>query len=277
MIDPQTLMFAVKVVMALKKTLDVAELKRRMKRVEGAVEMIDRKIDETLLIDYRSAFDHLVAAQYATTEALRQSELSNARSNFVRLTHRPYTRPATVGGKELTHPQLVAIGHVGNFDYFLLQDDPRQALAEAYLCAEKFPLLAIENFPAEIFSRDYAAALRSISKQADDQHQAALKRHAETRAQYRERRKSYLLEMAWKAPLAGGAILAGLAAAAVVPSMAGRGVQYAAGIMSGMGDEGVLPPLSPSFVVVDLAKPAIAELMNEVKTDAAERLAVLQR
>ena len=277
MLDPSTLVPAFKAVMAVKKALDTAELKRRVKYVEDAVAMIDGKIDAALLIDYHAAFDHLAAAQQAATEALRRDELNNARAAFVRLTHRPPTRPATAGGRVLTHAELVALGHLGNFHYFVLRDEPPLALAEAYLCAEKFPLLAIQNFPAGIFARDYAAALRAITQKARERLAAALVRHGQERDAYRERRRSYLREMAWKAPLAGGAILAGFAAALITPSMAARGVQYATGIMSGLGDQGVLPPLPPSFAHVDEEDSDTAALLAEVRADAAARRAALQR
>ncbi|MGW4213492.1 hypothetical protein ACWEIJ_36280 [Lentzea sp. NPDC004789] len=242
--------------------------------MENAAAMIDKRIDAVLLIDYHAAFDHLSAAQRAATEALRQSELNNARIAFVRLTNRPVKASASAGDKELTDEQLVALGHVGNFHYFVLQDDPKQALAEAYLCAEKFPLLAVKIFPMGIFSRDYTAALGKISERAADEQAAARTRHAEASARFRENRKRYLREMAWKAPLAGGALLAGFAAAVVFPPMASHGIQWASGIMSGTASEGLLPP---RLVVIDLAAPAISELMGEIKADAAQRLAALRR
>lgn len=275
-IDPYTIKSAIEVALKVKQALDMIELKRRVTHVENAVKLIDGKLDLALLIDLRAAFDHLAAARQATNEELRRDELSNARASFVRLTHRPATRSATVDGRQLTHTQIVAVGHLGNFHYFVLRDDPRQALAEAYLCAEKFPLLAIEIFPAGIFARDFPAALREISLQTATEQGLARKRLAGDRVAYREQRRNYLLEMAWKAPLAGGAIVAGLAAAVVAPSMAARGVQYAVGIMSGMGNEGVVPPMPPSLGFVDLTAPRTAALMDEVRADAAERRAALR-
>jgi hypothetical protein len=175
----------------------------------------------------------------------------------------------------LTREQLVAIGHLGNFYYFLLSDDPRQALEQAYICATMFPLLAIEMFPPEIFSQDYHAELRSITRRDDESRATALELHDRAMAGYRNERRDYLLEMAWKLPLAGGAFLAGLAAATVSPPMAARGAQWATGIMAGTGSKGVLPPGRPRRMIVDLKKPETAALMRRISAEAAERRAAL--
>jgi hypothetical protein len=166
--DPASLQLAFKAALTLKRTIDTAKLKRQVKEIEDAVDLLGTRLDEALLIDLATAYDHLAASRRAANDDLRRAELNNARVSFNRLTRRPRTGPVAAGSEKLTHEQLVAIGHLGNFHYFLLSDDPRQALEQAYTCATMFPLLAIEMFPPEIFSRDYHAELRSITRRADE-------------------------------------------------------------------------------------------------------------
>ena len=268
---------AVKTVLTLKRTLDTAKLKRQVDQIEANVALLGTKLDQALLIDLKTAYDHLAASQQAANDDLRRAELNNARASFARLTHRPRTGPVATGSATLTHEQLVALGHLGNFHYFLLSDDARQALDQAYICAAMFPMLAIEMFPPEIFSHDYSAELRSITSRADERRAADLALHDRAMTSYRNERREYLLEMAWKLPLAGGALLAGLVGATVSPPMAGRGLQWATGIMAGTGSRGVVPPSRPSLVIVDLTEPETAALMRRIRAEADMRRSALQR
>jgi hypothetical protein len=275
--DPASLQLAFKAALTLKRTIDTAKLKRQVKEIEDAVDLLGTRLDEALLIDLATAYDHLAASRRAANDDLRRAELNNARVSFNRLTRRPRTGPVAAGSEKLTHEQLVAIGHLGNFHYFLLSDDPRQALEQAYTCATMFPLLAIEMFPPEIFSRDYHAELRSITRRADERRAMALALHDRAMVDYRNERREYLREMAWKLPLAGGALLAGLVGATVSPPMAGRGLQWATGIMAGTGSKSVVPPGRPRLVIVDLEEPETNALMSRVSAEADQRHAVLQR
>jgi hypothetical protein len=170
----------------------------------------------------------------------------------------------------------VALGHQGNFYYFLLYDDARQALDQAYICATKFPLLAIEMFPGEIFSRDYSADLRAITERASESRRAALEQHKRALAEFRQERRDYLKEMAWRLPLAGAAILGGLAAGAVAPPLAGRGAVGAVQIVTGGRSEGI-PPWRPKLKIVDLTEPETAALMSQISREAAECRTALER
>jgi hypothetical protein len=89
--DPTTALKAIQVAFALKRTIDTAMLKRQVEAIKGAVGLIDRRLDEALLIDLATAYDHLAASQRAANEDLRRAELGNARGSFNRLTHHPQT------------------------------------------------------------------------------------------------------------------------------------------------------------------------------------------
>jgi hypothetical protein len=110
----------------------------------ATVALLSTTLDGALLVDLYTAYDHLVASQRAANDDLRRAELGNARVSFARLTRRPRTGAVDAGSGKLTHEQLVAFGRLGNFHYFLLSDDPRQALEQAYTCATTFPMLAIK-------------------------------------------------------------------------------------------------------------------------------------
>jgi hypothetical protein len=263
---------ALTAVLSLKRTLDTQKLKRQVKDIEDSVAKLGTTLERSLEIDLRTAYDHLAAAQVAANDDLRRAELDNARASFARLIHRPETRPVNTGSGQLTHEQLVALGHQGNFYYFLLYDDERQALEQAYICATKFPLLAIEMFPAGIFSHDYSADLRAIAERASESRNAALAQHKAAMAEHRQERRDYLKEMAWRLPLAGGAILVGLVGSVGAPQLAGRGVVHAAEIVSAAG----IPPGRPKLKIVDLTEPEAAALMSRISREATECRAALE-
>jgi len=267
---------AIKAVRMLKGAHDAAELKRRLRKIEDTIESLGEYIEEVLLIDLKVAYKHLETAQRAANEELRRSELASARASFVRLAEHPPASVAASGARPISKEQLAAFGHLGSFYYLLLLDDPRQALIEAYSCAERFPLLGIDYFPAEIFSRDFGATIEAIRRRAIREQELANAAYAQAMTGYRQERRGYAKEMAWKVPLAAGAFLAGLAGAVVSPSMAGRGAQAAVGILAGTGSHSV-PPTRPRLATVNLEEPETKALMDQVRTEAAQRRAALER
>jgi hypothetical protein len=261
----------------LKGALDAAELKRRLRNIEDTVESLGQYVEEVLLIDLRAAYKHLETAQRAANEELRRSELASARASFVRLAEHPSASVAVSGARTISNEQRAAFGHLGSFYYLLLLDDPRQALMEAYSCAERFPLLGIDHFPAAIFSGDYGARIEAIRRHAIREQELASAAYVQEMTGYRQERRGYAKEMAWKVPLAAGAFLAGLAGAVVSPSMAARGAQAAGGILAGTGSRSVVPPTRPRLATVNIEEPETKALMEQVRTEAAQRRAALER
>ena len=171
--------------------------------------------------------------------SVREDELRFARLIFNRLAQRSGNDQLLDEHTVMGAQHVAAMGHLGNYHYFLLRDQPEQALLSAYRCTEQFPALGVWLFPVELFSQDYRGEVPlphgAGGPLAGYRHQRAL---------YQDTRRRYRLDLAWRVPAAAGYIIAGLAAATVSPPMAARGVQGAMGLLA-TTNEGILPP-SPS-------------------------------
>jgi hypothetical protein len=205
-VDPITI-GAIGAVADVKRALDTAALKRTVEDVKTAVDGIGKHLDEEVLIDVRSGFDHLDAAVRAWSDALQREELGHARGYFTRLANR--TGGAAIEGlsERLSGDEVCALGHFGNYHYFLLQDEPEQALIAAYSCAERFPVLGARFLPAALFSIDYGASLGRAEKEGE-----LLRRsHALALPGLKERQRKRRLDLAWRVPAATGTAVAGIA------------------------------------------------------------------
>jgi hypothetical protein len=234
--DPATIAMLLKAAGDTKRAMDAAALRSTVDHIKGSVDAIGMQLAENVLTEVRSGFDHLAVAIEAVDDDIRRDELGHARQYFARLANRP--GGGTVGGTSgsLTGDQICALGYLGNFAYFLVRGDPRQALISAYKCTERFPVLGVQLFPVQLFSKDYRDDLLS----ADVRGELLSHRHNMARAEWR----SYALEKAWRIPAAGGALLAGLIGATVSPPLAGRGLMWATGILAG-SEHGMIPPPRP--------------------------------
>jgi hypothetical protein len=236
MIDPTTIATLLKAAAEAKRALDAAALRSAVDDIKASVDGIGKRLAEDVLIEVRSGFDHLAVAIEAVNDDIRRDELGHARQYFGRLANREGGGTVSGTSGSLTGDQVCALGYLGNYAYFLVRGDPRQALISAYLCTERFPVLGVQLFPTQLFSRDYRAGVRSANARG------------ELRSQFhnfaREQWRGYVLEKAWRIPAAGGAVLAGLIGAAVSPPLAGRGVMWATGILAG-SEHGMLPPPRP--------------------------------
>lgn len=263
---------ALKAVIAIKAHYDAKQLRDQIKGIESTVNALGRRIDEVLTVDVKAAFGHLETASLATSDRLRHTELMLARGSFMRMTERPTESLSRPGHNELSAQRVAAIGHAGNYNYFLLNDEPRLALLEAYRCTERFPALGVQLFPVEIFSRDYRAAGRAmVAREAGrDRRRAG---HREALAQHETSRAEYYREMAWKVPLAGAVFLGFLAAGAVAPPLAGQAGVRAAGILAGTGNRSITD-ISLRKPQLDLGAdasdpPEEVELMRQASAESA--------
>jgi hypothetical protein len=277
-VDP-TVTIALKVVGALKSQYDAKKLRDQIDAIESTVTALALRIEDVLSVDVKAAFRHLETASRATTDEIRRSEMTLARASFVRMTGRPTDSLARPGKGELKAEEVAAIGHAGNYSYFLLNDEPRLALIEAYSCTERFPALGVQLFPVDIFSQDYRAAGRAmVEREANrdsrrSSHQVALAAHQANRSQY-------IREMAWKVPVAGAVFLGFLAMGAVSPSLAGQAPMRAAGILAGTGDRsltdvpGSKPKLNLGADATD--PPEEVELMRQASAESARNRLALE-
>lgn len=188
--------------------------------------------------------------------------MGHARGYFARLANRSGGGRVKGTSGSLSGDEVCALGYLGNYHYFLIRGEPRQALIAAYHCTERFPALGVQLFPAQLFSGDYREAVLRSDARGEELTWA----HQRARAE----RRSYGLDMAWRVPVAAGAVLAGLAGAAVSPPLAGHGVQWAMGIMAGR-DYGLLPPPRPSGQALREHAAQAERLLARASAEARER------
>lgn len=266
--DPATMTMLLRAAADAKRTIDAVTLRRTVESIRTAVDSIGMQLAEAVLVEVRSGFDHLaVAVEVANDDDLRRDELRLAREYFGRLANRPGGGMVVGISGALSGDQVAALGHLGNYHYFLIQGQERQALIAAYLCTERFPALGVQLYPPQLFSRDYRAAVAR-----SDAREESLRREHDIRS---SRWRRYRLDMAWRVPAAGGALIAGLLGAAVSPPLAGHGVQWAHGILAG-AEEGVLPPPRPSDRGLRAHAVDVERLLAPVRAEARERRAAIE-
>jgi hypothetical protein len=278
MIGPEVAI-PLKVVTALKAQYDAKQLREQITAIERTVRALTRRMEDVLEVDVKAAFLHLETASKASSVEFQRTELMLARASFVRMTERPTESLTRPGQHELVAEQVAAIGHAGNYSYFLLNNEPGLALQEAYLCTERFPALGVQLFPVEIFSQDYRAAGHNmITRRASrdtirSAHQSAQTAHVANRSEY-------IREMAWKVPLAGAVFVGFLAVGAVSPGLAAQAPMRAAGILAGTGDRAPtdVPGLKPKLQFGSDANdpPEEVALMRRASAESVRRRIALQ-
>jgi hypothetical protein len=278
---------AIKALSLLKGYYDAQRLREQLQTIESTLDALGVRIEEVLAVDVRAAYRHLEDATKVDADEARRNELLLACASFVRMTEHPLqswapslqtaiSRPMQ---KEMSGQWVAALGHAGNYGYFLLNDEPRLALQEAYRCGVRLPVLAVQLFPVEIFTQDYRPAARAMLERSENRdrrrevHRAALSSAKESRAEYYR-------EMAWKVPLAGVVFLGHLAACVVSPPLAGQAPMRAVGILQGTGRRspadipGALPRLDLGVDGTDPREEA--HIMRQASEESARRLRQLE-
>lgn len=270
--DPYSISIAIKALQALKKSLDAAALKERVEAIDGAVSAIGRHLADGIAADVRAGFDHLEAAMTIAEPSAREDELRFARLTFNRLAQRSGNDQLLDDNTVMGARHVAAMGHLGNYHYFLLRDQPEQALLSVYRCTEQFPDLGIRLFPVELFSQDYLRNIPGLRETRDQ----PMAEYRYQRSLYQDTRRRYRLDLAWRVPAAAGYVIAGLAAATVSPPMAARGVQGAIGLLA-TTNEGIVPPTAPDKRVFLERAAKVEELLRPVREEARERRVAVQR
>ncbi|MEU0521681.1 hypothetical protein [Streptosporangium sp. NPDC006007] len=178
--DPGSITLALRAVSAAQQSLAAYKLRAKIDEIQAAVESVDRRLSEEVVIDLRTALTHLEAALRTGRSEVRGNELSHARRLFARLINRPAGQSVKGVSSTVMAEDLKALGHWGNYYYFLLMADQRQALMEAYRSVEANPELALQLFPERILSKDYAAEITELRRKravaAEEQREARKQR-----------------------------------------------------------------------------------------------------
>jgi hypothetical protein len=261
---------ALKVVSEAKKALDTAALRAKVDVIDRAVDSIGRHLEDSVVAEVNAAFSHLEASVTVSDTSLSKDELGFARVSFNRLAEHSDGDSLLGTHSSLPAAHVSALGHLGNYYYFLLCDQPDHALVAAYRCVERFPAFGVSVLPVELFSRDYRDELPSTTpEQIRMEYRSALASHT-------EERRRYSLEMGWRVPAAAGAFILGLAGSAMSPSLAARGAQWATGILA-TSEQGLLPPAAPSKEFYLALAEAAQKRLAPVAVEAHERRLMVER
>jgi hypothetical protein len=270
--DPATLT-AIKLALDAKKTLDQMALKRQVAEIQRSVDAIGQHLAEDVMARMRAGFDHLETAITVRAPSLRAAEFGLARGVFAELAGRRGGDALLLRHYGTGWQQVSAMGYLGNYFYFLLQDQPEAALINAYHSAELYPSMALTVLPRNLFSPATLASL-PVFVRTPDEVRAEFARQVTV---HHERRREYGLDLAWRVPAAAAVAIAGLAGAAVTPSLAARGVQGAAALLA-QSRHGLLPPeQGPRKKELVERLDAAEQVLQPVVAEARRRRTELER
>ena len=266
--EPTTLSIALKALSQAGKAKDARAVRARLDRLEQQLDLLGRHLADEIVTEVRAGFGNLETAASVADPALRRDELMQARTRFARLAEHAGDDLLLDSYGRMTADHVAALGHYGNYHYFLLWDQPEHALRQAYLCTERFPVLGIRLFPPELFERDHRPDVAGVATRREWElaYRAAKDEHA------KERRR-WGLEMAWRVPAAAGAVLGFLAAGAVSPPLAPRGIAVAGQIL---GRSPELPSAPAREVYLERAA-GVERRLAPVVAEAARRRRELER
>ncbi len=132
----------------------------RLEELKSQLEELGKKVDEQILVDFRTGMQHLLAGFNSEVDEVRTEEFRMARGLFTKLINLdPKGKTAGTSGA-IENPYLICMGYWGSFQYFNLRGDHRNAMIHAYECTQQYPAIAafeMNLFPAQLFSQDYAA------------------------------------------------------------------------------------------------------------------------
>lgn len=165
--EPATAMQLLKTVSDLKKSLDAAALKKSVRKIEEALTAVQKTLEQDARTHLRAGYEHLACAVASTQKDVRRDELMQARMHFGLLVAKEDEGATASSETELSVTEIAALSHLGNYHYFILRNDPKLALLQAYACTEKFPALALGVFPAKLFTKDYAEAIVDATSDAN--------------------------------------------------------------------------------------------------------------
>ena len=268
--DP-TLTIALKAVSAVKHGLDQAALRDQLDAIERRLDAVGAHLAEDVVSKLRAGFAHLGAAQSVRSPAMRAEEYTAARRIVAEFSERQGADDLLIAHRQMTWRHVSALGHLGNYYYFLLNGEERLALQHAYNAIERYPMMALDVLPRQLISETARSRvppgaldpekLRVGLVQAQDDH--------------RQVRRRYRLDMAWRVPAAAAYVVAGLAGSTFSPNMAVLGTRGAMGLLA-TSQEGLLPPPLGMQAYLDEITTSEA-LLTPITEEAARRRSQLER
>ena len=251
-----SLTLALKTVAMAKSMIVQRMLNERVGAIETAIDNLGKQLADDVQMDVRLGFTFPASAMSASASTVHNDELTLARGCFARLTVRSLPRIVAGTSQTLTADEVHALGHLGNYYYFLLRDQHRKALIAKYTCTERFPALGVQMSPPELFSEPYRSAGQEVACGQKNQ-----LRYELVRKDFQRDLPPYMRAWAWKFTKASGALFGGLAVGIVSPPAAAQGLGAAISIMQ--GDVNAPPPYRPYRPPANPKAAENTELMKE--------------
>lgn len=129
--------------------------------VEKIRELLKESFHEETNLKLIAALRHLVDGQNSDVEEVCTDELRMARNKLNDIISLGSSTVLQNGKGEVNSDiiQMVALAHWGNYYYFLLRGDERNALIQVYECTQLDPFLGLSLFSQSLFSEDYETQL----------------------------------------------------------------------------------------------------------------------
>lgn len=133
----------------------------QLDEIKKQVKYLGAKLDEQVLVGARAGLRHLIDGINSETVAVRNDEYRLARAEFNKLISlNPDAKTKGTSG-EVENTFLIGLGYWGNFHYFNLRKEKKNALIQVYELTHKYPRLGLNIFSDKFFSKDYENLIRS--------------------------------------------------------------------------------------------------------------------
>lgn len=147
---------------------ELEEIKGQIYKISEQVSHISVQLDESILVGIRTGLRHLVDGMNSQTKEVRNDELRLARVEFTKLICLNLEGVTRGTSGEIPNEFLIAFGYWGNFQYFNLKGEQRNALIQGYELTHKNPALGLSLFPSELFSKNYPKLIEAAKKELSE-------------------------------------------------------------------------------------------------------------
>ncbi len=135
-----------------------------LEEIKKRVRELGQQLDECVLVGARSGLRHLVDGMNSETEAVRNDEFRLSRAEFNKLVNLNPEGTTEGTSEKVPNIVLIGLGYFGNFHYFNLRGEKRNALIQVYECTQKYPYLGLLLFSPKFFSKNYEKLIEENKK-----------------------------------------------------------------------------------------------------------------
>lgn len=252
------------------------EIFRQLDEIRERLKGLDAKLDEEILRAAKTGVRHIVDGLNSDVEVVKNDEFLMARHEFGKLIHLDPEGITDGLSGSVDNKYLIALGHWGNYHYFNIRGDKRNAAIQVYECTGSFPLIGLNLFPKKFFSVNYASLLSCAFNELD-----------KVQISYDELSGENLLKNVWYYTKKGFVIVtagaAGLTVAAIAGALTG-GAAAPPGFLAAKAVWEELDIAEPNLhdtgslkVTIDQLQKRIEDYLHQLEQECAERFRTLQK